>query len=302
MAGAIVRIPWVEELPDPGPDYERRLLTVVGETGEATVIYACLKGEDDAYSWIDLFGGGGAASADAQFSFSFDGNGVEIPDNQQDWQRVPFDFMPTGWTVTNDVSGSIVFDLWLDNLASYPPTVADTITASAKPTVSGATYAESSTLTGWDTTWLKGQVLKANVDSCTTVTRTTLTIHGLKTASTLAQLNFSFDGGGLELPDNQQDWQRVPFNFMPLGWVILNDVSGSIVIDLWLDDVANYPPTVADTITAAAKPTASSATHAISTALTGWDIAWSEGQIIKANIDSCTSVTHATLCVYGVKI
>lgn len=71
-------------------------------------------------------------------------------------------------------SGSIVVDVWKDTYANYPPTVADTITASAKPTLSSAIKNEDSTLTGWTTSVTAGDIFGFNVDSATSVKRVTL--------------------------------------------------------------------------------------------------------------------------------
>lgn len=68
-------------------------------------------------------------------------------------------------------SGSIVVDVWKDTYANYPPTVADTITASAKPTITTATKSEDSTLTGWTTTVALGDVFGFKVDSITSLLR-----------------------------------------------------------------------------------------------------------------------------------
>jgi hypothetical protein len=62
-------------------------------------------------------------------------------------------------------SGSAVVDLWVDSYANYPPTVADTITASAKPTLSSAQKAEDTTLTGWSPTLAAGDYIAGIVDS-----------------------------------------------------------------------------------------------------------------------------------------
>lgn len=55
--------------------------------------------------------------------------------------------------------------------SNYPPTILDTITASAKPTLSSAIKNEDSTLTGWDTSVAVGDVFGFNLDSVTTCTR-----------------------------------------------------------------------------------------------------------------------------------
>jgi hypothetical protein len=67
--------------------------------------------------------------------------------------------------------------MWKDTYANYPPTVADTITASAKPTLSTAIKAEDSTLTGWTKTVTAGDVFGFSVDSATTVTRAHLIVE-----------------------------------------------------------------------------------------------------------------------------
>lgn len=75
----------------------------------------------------------------------------------------------TGWTILSmdDTSSSITLDVWKDTYANYPPTVADTITASAKPAVSSDTKATSTTLTSWTTTFAAGDVFGVNVDANT---------------------------------------------------------------------------------------------------------------------------------------
>jgi hypothetical protein len=84
-------------------------------------------------------------------------------------------------TLLADQSGSIVLDLWVDTYANYPPTVADTITASAKPTISAATKSQDSTLTGWTTTFAAGSTMRVNVDSVATVTRVLMALKVRRT-------------------------------------------------------------------------------------------------------------------------
>jgi hypothetical protein len=101
--------------------------------------------------------------------FTIDGGGAEIADNATIWRQVNFTCTIISWTLLANESGSIVIDIWKDSLANFPPTDADTITASALPTITTATNATSSTLTGWTTSITAGDVLKINVDSCTTI-------------------------------------------------------------------------------------------------------------------------------------
>jgi hypothetical protein len=71
-------------------------------------------------------------------------------------------------------SGSIVIDVWKDTYANFPPVVGDTITASAKPTLSSATKSDDTTLTGWTTAVTAGDVFAFSVDSAATVTQVAL--------------------------------------------------------------------------------------------------------------------------------
>lgn len=71
-------------------------------------------------------------------------------------------------------SGSIVVDIWKDTYANYPPVVGDSITASAKPTLSSATKSEDATLTGWTTSVSAGDVFRFNVDSVTSLKMVTV--------------------------------------------------------------------------------------------------------------------------------
>lgn len=89
----------------------------------------------------------------------------------------------------------------------------------------------------------------------------------------------------------------IPLNFKGhwTGWWMLADIAGSAVIDLWKDTYANYPPTVADTITAAAKPTLASANKNQDTTLTGWTTAFDVGDTLRVNLDSATTLTRVTL-------
>ena len=90
--------------------------------------------------------------------------------------QVPFACTITAATLLADQSGSIVVDIWKDTYANYPPTVADSITAAAKPTLSATTKSTDSTLTGWTKSIAVGDILRFNVDSATTIQRVTVVL------------------------------------------------------------------------------------------------------------------------------
>jgi hypothetical protein len=107
----------------------------------------------------------------------FGGAGTEIADNTYQTIYCPYAFTITGVTLLADVSGSIVIDIWKDTYANHPPTNADTICASAPPTITTATKSQDTTLTGWTLTVAAGSELKFLVESCTTITQCTLALH-----------------------------------------------------------------------------------------------------------------------------
>jgi hypothetical protein len=95
--------------------------------------------------------------------------------------RVPYACTITGWELVADASGSVVIDIWKDTYANFPPVNADSITASAKPTISTAVKANSTTLTGWTTSLAAGDYIEVEVESVTTITNVTLTLNVVRT-------------------------------------------------------------------------------------------------------------------------
>jgi len=128
-------------------------------------------------------GAGAAAFEDDDFGINFiiDGGGSAITTGQKGHLELPFAGEIESVRLLADQSGSIVVDIWKDTYANFPPADADSITASAPPTLSTAQKSEDATLTGWTTTFAAGDVLAFNVDSVATVQRVTLSLRGRKT-------------------------------------------------------------------------------------------------------------------------
>ena len=114
-------------------------------------------------------------------TFIIDGGGSAITTGIKGDLEIPFACTINRATLLADQSGSIVVDIWKDTYANFAPTVADTITAAAKPTLSAATKSQDSTLTGWTTSIAAGDILRFNVDSASTLTRVTLSLKVTKT-------------------------------------------------------------------------------------------------------------------------
>jgi hypothetical protein len=84
----------------------------------------------------------------------------------------PFSGTITNWTIISDISGSATLDVWKANGAK--PTNANSIVASAKPTLSSSDFATSSTLTGWTTSVATGDVFTVELESISGCNRITL--------------------------------------------------------------------------------------------------------------------------------
>jgi hypothetical protein len=125
-----------------------------------------------------------------------------------------------------------------------------------------------------------------------------------------------FNGGNLELTANQRIralpvtvFQNgsvlttgvkadliVPFSGIITGVTLLADQAGSVVVDIWKDTYANYPPTVADTIintgAGGIKPVLSAAAKYQDQVLTGWTTAIIAGDTLRFNFDSVATITR----------
>lgn len=131
-------------------------------------------------SLSDAGGSSGATSNQNKRAISvvFDGGGSAITTGSQVDVCVPYSGTITGWQIVNSGGGATtaVLDVWKDTYANWPPTVADTIAGTEKPTLTVfSAKAEDLTLTTWTTTVTAGDWLRINVDSGTS-TKVTLVI------------------------------------------------------------------------------------------------------------------------------
>jgi hypothetical protein len=140
-----------------GPDVVIRL--PVGSDGQ---ILKAASGQSAGVQWVN---------SDAGFEFLIDGAGAAIPTGIKGDIEVPFACTITQVTLAADQTGSIVVDIWKVAYGSYPPTAGNTITASAIPTITSAAKNQDATLTGWTKTLAAGDILRINVNSCSTITR-----------------------------------------------------------------------------------------------------------------------------------
>lgn len=123
----------------------------------------------------------------------------------------------------------------------------------------------------------------------------TLPSANLPTAQVTKGIGLLIDGGGSTITTGIKADISVPFACTITGVRLLADQSGSIVVDVWKDTYANYPPVVGDSIAASAKPTISAALKSDDTTLTGWTTSISAGDTLRFNVDSVTTLTRVNL-------
>lgn len=110
-----------------------------------------------------------------------DGGGSAITTGIKGDIPVPYGCTITAVTMTAYPSGSIVVDIWKQAYADFPPEDANSITASAVPTITTAEKSQDSTLSGWTTAISANDILRFNVDSISTVERCTILLTVTKT-------------------------------------------------------------------------------------------------------------------------
>lgn len=110
---------------------------------------------------------------------------------------------------------------------------------------------------------------------------------------------YVIDGGGSTITTGIKGDLPIDINCTIQSAELLADQTGSIVVDIWKDTYANYPPTVGDSITSSAPPTISSAVKSLDSTLTGWTKTITAGDTLRFNVNSITSITRCTL---GLKV
>jgi hypothetical protein len=117
----------------------------------------------------------------------------------------------------------------------------------------------------------------------------------LNTAAITKAITFVIDGGGATITTGIKGDLYIPFACTITAATMLADQSGSIVVDIWADDYAAYPPTDADSITSATPPTISTAVKSQDTTLSSWTTSIAAGDTLRFNVDSATSIQRVNL-------
>ena len=123
----------------------------------------------------------------------------------------------------------------------------------------------------------------------------------LETATRTRAVGVTIDGGGVAITTGIKADISVPYTGVIQSVVMLADQAAgatALVIDIWKDVLANYPPDNGDSITASAPPTISTGnTNSEDTTLTGWSTGKNitAGDTLRFNVDSNSAITRVAL-------
>lgn len=163
--------------PTPGEAYRGLPFVLEGGAGTADALRVVLKNASDSYESLYLALSSSAnTTTTSGLVFTVSGFGSEIVDGIKGDLYVPFAHTITGYTALSVQTGSIQIDLWRDSYGNFPPTDADSITASAPVAIDSSTFAQDTTLTGWSTSGAAGSIYRLNVDSCTDIQNVTVVL------------------------------------------------------------------------------------------------------------------------------
>lgn len=114
--------------------------------------------------------------------YVIDGNGQAVGTGYKGFLVIPAWCIINDWILGSDVACSATVDFWKCTQAQYPPTIANSITGTAIPTLTNSAFTKSSTLTGWNTEINQGDIIGFNIASITlgAPTRITAVIECVK--------------------------------------------------------------------------------------------------------------------------
>lgn len=132
--------------------------------------YEVINEEDLRGLFPSTSAGSGTSNAtfrEGSLVMTMDGGNAEISAGIKFTIPVDFNFEVIQWTILGIGVGSVVFDVWKDTYANYPPTVADTITGGNPPTIVSAEKNQDAILAGWTTSFVAGETVIVTIDNIT---------------------------------------------------------------------------------------------------------------------------------------
>ena len=104
------------------------------------------------------------------------------------------------------------------------------------------------------------------------------------------------DGGGAAITTGSKGFFRVPYACTVMGWTVLADQVGSIVVDVKKGSYASFPTT--SSIAGAEKPKLSLAQNSQNVSLTTWTPTLAVDDVLESVVDSIATIQRATVLLH----
>lgn len=115
-------------------------------------------------------------------------------------------------------------------------------------------------------------------------------------AERLQAITFVVDGGGVAIIPGIKGDLFVPYDCTITGWTLIADRIGDILVDVEVDNLLAFPPTVADTIVAASPPILI-AQQANSGLPVGWITSLPAQSVLRYKVVSALDVQRVTIAL-----
>jgi len=120
-------------------------------------------------------------------------------------------------------------------------------------------------------------------------------VHDFNLTDNTFAITFIADGVVTALGTGIKGFLQIPFDCTILEAHVYADTAGSMVIDIWKDTFANFPPTDAASITSETPLTLVGNDKVKNLSLTAWIKDITAGDILAYNIDSCDTIQRVTI-------
>jgi hypothetical protein len=119
----------------------------------------------------------------------------------------------------------------------------------------------------------------------------------LVTVPTSAALSFVISSSQGDIPDGTKVAALVPWPCEIEYAILLADVAGDAVVDIWRTDFGGYPADVTDTICGGTPPTLIGAIKNFDSTLLGWSTSLAADDLLVFHVSGCVAVHRLTLAL-----
>lgn len=123
------------------------------------------------------------------------------------------------------------------------------------------------------------------------------TADALEFVDNIRQITTVIGDGSNTIDTGVAGYLPIEFSGTITAWYLVADTTGSIVIDVWKDTWANFPPNSTDSIAGSEKPTLSGAQKNSDESLSTWTTSISAGDVLAFNVDSASTAAQVTLVI-----